>query len=676
MMKTRLIGGVVMTALVLLVVNRAGALANGRVDGYAHALFTGSAAQPVGTDVAIVPDMNGDGYDEIAIGGSAPNRVYVVLGGPDGWGLNFRLGTTPSVITYTGDNGGDLAGYGVAGVGDVNGDGFGDLLVGAPGHDLAGNNAGAIYVVLGSATLTSTNLGSFPIMIGEVAGDEAGRNVAPAGDTNGDGYQDMLVGVMTQDAAAANAGAVYLILGSAGIGNASLGSHIKYTGEAANDYAGSSADGIGDMNGDGYMDFVVGAAQNDAGISQGGSAYVVLGSAAPASGSLGTKIRYSSTISFNSAGQEVSGAGDFNGDGYADLMVSAPGTTPGVYLVLGSATPVNSTLGGAVFYSGTHGSNILAVLKYLAQAGDINGDGYGDVLIGSESDTTNTGAVYIAYGSANPTSATLSSLPKLTGAATGDLLGNGVRGNGDVNGDGLADIALNALSSDEGGVNAGGSYLILGETMAQSYQERQRLNSAGNLPAIQFAAPDVRVDFTGGALAGGDVTVTRHLFHPCATSKRLQTPIWTVDSPKMGSGATADLTFKYTDAQIAGMAEGSLRVFVRPAGEPCGEWTAVMGTVNANTNTITVSGLTSLGQFTLGVDAPSPTAVQELSAFGASVRQPPPAWLLALMALMVVTGVIAKYGLRYLVQVQAQQEERLVQQIVAELKRPSADGEQ
>lgn len=612
----------IVLALFLVVSTRAEALGSGRVDSYANVLLAGSAVQPVGSDMAIVPDMNGDGYDELAVGASAPNRVYVVPGGPDGWGLNLRLASTPTIIVYTGDNAGDLAGYTVAGVGDVNGDGFGDMLVGAPFNDIGGSNTGAVYVVLGSATLTSTNLGTFPIIIGEAANDEAGRTIGPAGDVNGDGYQDMLVGVMGQDAAATNAGAVYLILGAGTISNASLASKIKYTGEATNDYAGSSVDSLGDMNGDGYMDFVVGAPQNDDGVSQGGAAYVVLGSATPANASLSTQVQYSSNVSFNSAGQEVAGAGDFNGDGYADVMISASGTTPGVYLVLGSATPVGALLSGMVFYSGAHGTNILTQAKYLAQAGDINADGFGDVLIGSEGDGFNTGSVYVAYGTANPVNTTLSSLTKWSGAAAGDLFGFAVKGNGDTNGDGLADVLVAALSNDEGGSNAGGVYALFGSHTDLSYRERQRLNNAGNLPAILFETMGVRVDFSNNALAGGDVTVTRHLYHPCATDVRLQTPIWTVDSPKIGTGTTFNLRLQYTSDQIVGMTEGNLRIWTRPIGQPCAEWTQVGSSVNANTNLITATGLTSQGQFTIGDAPPSPTAIQEQSAAAYPAQSP------------------------------------------------------
>lgn len=626
---------------------QAAAIGSGRVDSYANAFLTGSAAQPVGVDVAVVPDMNGDGYDELAVGASAPNRVYVVLGGPAGWGMRMGLSlNNPSIITYTGENSGDLAGLAVAGVGDVNGDGFGDLLVGAPGNDLAGNNAGAVYLVFGSPTLTSSTLGLFPIMIGEVAGDEAGRFLAPAGDVNGDTFQDMLVGVPGQDSAGLNAGTIYLILGSPTIGNASLGSKIKYTGQAAEDAAGGAIDGVGDINGDGYMDFAVGAPGNDEGALQAGAAYLVLGSATPAGGSLTSHIKYTRWAGATLVGQEVSGAGDFNGDGYADMMISGTGGTPGIALVLGSATPTGGSLTGAVFYAGAHGSISSDAHKYLASAGDINGDGYGDVLIGFSADGDNgasAGALYIAYGTPNPQNTALSNLPKLRGVAASDFLGVTVNGNGDVNGDGLADIIVGTLGNDEGGNNAGGAYVIFGE-LPPSYQEQRRLNPAGNPPAIHLNTAGVRVDFTGGALAGGDVTVQRHLYHPCATDKRLQTPIWTLDSTKLDGTATVDLRFTYTNAQVAGMVESSLRVWTRPAGQPCSEWVMLPSTVNVDNNTITVNGLTSLGQFTISESTPSPTAVRAPSM--SLVLAQEPAWLILFLAALVLSAGATYWYLR------------------------------
>ena len=612
---------------------------SGRADALADAFFMGTSGQPAGSDVALVPDMNGDGYDELAIGASSPNRVYVILGGPDGWGLNGQLSTAPNVITYTGDNAGDFAGIGVAGVGDVNGDGFGDLLVGAPGNDLVNNNAGAIYVVFGSANLASTNLGAFPIMIGEAANDEAGRYVSAAGDVNGDGLQDMLVGV---PAANSNTGAVYLILGQVNLGNASLGSKIKYSGQASSDRAGGSLDAAGDVNGDGYADFIVGASGNDTGASNGGAAYLVLGNSTPASGALASHIQYTSSISGHLLGQSVAGGGDFNGDGYADFFLSSPaGATPGLTLILGSAAPTSGSVAGGIFYAGVHGENVVGVYKYLAAVGDLNGDGYADFMVGSSTEMSNTGAAYVLYGTPNPTSTTLTTLPRWGGAAASDLFGSSVDGRGDANGDGRADLLINTLSNDEGGNNAGGAYLFLGEEVA-SYRQRQKTAGSGNVPPVLFGVQGVAIDFTSNALATGDVSVTRHFFHPCATDVRLQTPIWSIDSNKVGAGTTADVRFRYTAEQIAGMTEANLKVWARPLGQPCGEWVQLPSSLlNAATNQITAVGLTTFGQFTLADAPPSPTAVTKVETQISSSRVPF-AWSLGLVLMAITLGVLWK----------------------------------
>src|SRR5690606_29577407 len=131
----------------------------------------------------------------------------------------------------------------------------------------------------------------------------------------------------------------------------------------------------------------------------------------------------------------------------------------------------------------------------------------------------------------------------------------------------------------------GGAYVLFGATDDQVYRERQRLNNAGNLPAILFDTLGARVDFSNNALPGGDVTVTRHFYHPCATDIRLETPIWTVASPKVGTGTVLDVRFQYTTDQIVGMDENTLRVWTRRIGQPCADWVQVgSSTVNPTTN--------------------------------------------------------------------------------------------
>ena len=163
-----------------------------------------------------------------------------MLGGPDGWGPGAGRGWgqgidlgSAGVIRYTGEATDDHAGWSVAGAGDVNGDGYADFLVGAPDNDAGETNAGAAYLVLGSASPGGGSLSSAMRYTGEAADDEAGTSVAGAGDVNGDGYADFLVGATGNDAGGSNAGAAYLVLGSASPVSGSLSSAVRYTGEAS-----------------------------------------------------------------------------------------------------------------------------------------------------------------------------------------------------------------------------------------------------------------------------------------------------------------------------------------------------------------------------------------------------------------------------------------------------------
>ncbi|MDP2310138.1 MAG: integrin alpha, partial [Pseudomonadota bacterium] len=162
----------------------------------------------------------------------------------------------------------DYAGSSVSGAGDVNGDGYDDMFVGAPYNADGGTYAGAAFLLLGSAAPASASLSTATQYTGEAVDDSAGSSVSSAGDVDGDGYDDMLVGRPT--------GAAYLVLGSAAPASASLTTATQYTGEAAGDGAGSCVSGAGDVNGDGYDDMLVGAYGNDDAASDGGAAYLLL----------------------------------------------------------------------------------------------------------------------------------------------------------------------------------------------------------------------------------------------------------------------------------------------------------------------------------------------------------------------------------------------------------------
>jgi hypothetical protein len=237
-------------------------------------------------------DVNGDGIDDLIVGAYGANAAYVVFGTETPAATidlnDVALGT--GGFRISGEVGGDLVGISVSSAGDVNGDGIDDLIVGARGNDAGGTNAGAAYVIFGTASsVTAVDLsavalgtGGFKIT-GEAAGDLAGR-VSSAGDVNGDGFDDLVVGASGNDAGGTNAGAAYVVFGAASspsavnLDDVALGTGgFRISGEVGGDQAGISVSSAGDVNGDGIDDLLVGALTNDAGGTNAGAAYVIFG---------------------------------------------------------------------------------------------------------------------------------------------------------------------------------------------------------------------------------------------------------------------------------------------------------------------------------------------------------------------------------------------------------------
>ncbi len=442
------------------------------------------------------------------------------------------LGPTQGFIIQ-GDAANDRAGTSVSSAGDVNGDGYDDLIVGALFGDDGGTNAGEAYVVFGSASgfgsdvggrqvidLTTLSAAQGFIIQGDAVGDEAGISVSSAGDVNGDGIDDVIVGADRNTDGDAG-GAAYVVFGSdSGFGSDVGGRQVidlttlsaargfVIQGHAAGDLAGGSVSSAGDINGDGYDDLIVGAAGGDDGGSEAGEAYVVFGTASGFGVDVGGRQVIDLTTlsaaqgfiiqgdaSGDTAGISVSSAGDVNGDGIDDLVVGADGGGDGgikageAYVVFGTAFGFGTDVGGRQVIDLTtldsgQGFIIQGDTAYdlagisVSSAGDVNGDGFADIVVGAfggDDGGTTAGEAYVIFGTASGFGTNVGGRQVIDlttlgaargfiirGDAAGDSAGTSVSSAGDINGDGYDDLIVGGPSNDAGGADAGAAYVIFG----------------------------------------------------------------------------------------------------------------------------------------------------------------------------------------------------------------------
>jgi hypothetical protein len=396
-------------------------------------------ANNFGYSVGTAGDVNGDGYADVVIGA---DRYKQFTGRTYVYlGSARGLSATP-IFTATGEDVNNHFGYSVNAAGDVNGDGYDDIIVGAYHYK---EFTGRVYVYAGNANGLSTT----PVLTvtGEGPNLYFGRSVGTAGDVNGDGYDDVIVSAQAYDDWT---GRVYVYAG--GPDGLDATPVFIAVGEGPSNSFGRSVGTAGDVNGDGYSDVFVGA--HGYGDFRGRS-YVYAGSA----DGLGA------VPTFTATGEEVNGhfgcsagtAGDVNADGYDDLIVGSDrqGSNTGrVYVYAGSVNGLSAT---PIFTATGEGEQNHFGYS-VSTAGDTNGDGYDEVIVGAFHYNDSIGRVYVYSGDANGLSIT--PILSITGEGPAGSFGRSVGTAGDVNGKGHADLVIGAYGYDK---YTGRAYLYLGE---------------------------------------------------------------------------------------------------------------------------------------------------------------------------------------------------------------------
>jgi hypothetical protein len=326
----------------------------------ANASFLGeNELDYAGYYVSSAGDVNNDDYDDFLIASTHydisntqiitdTGKVYLILGREVAdWGHDYSLAYADA--SFVGEVEGDRVGRSATGVGDVNHDDYDDFLIGSIANDEGGTDAGQSYLFLGRAREGDPDYdpdrpwwgtdysvaGADASFIGEAAGDESGRRVAAAGDVNGDRYDDFLIGASRHDYVAPDVGKTYLILGKPaanwGMDRSLAEANAGFVGENADDQAGRRVSGAGDVNGDGYADFLIGAPHNTRGGDLAGAAYLMYGRQDAASWSSNFSLRHADAVyvgeaEFDAAGYDVASAGDMDGNGFDDILIGAYGS--------------------------------------------------------------------------------------------------------------------------------------------------------------------------------------------------------------------------------------------------------------------------------------------------------------------------------------------------------------
>ncbi len=435
----------------------------------AHAIFVGEEDfEQAGISVDGAGDLDGDGFADLLIGartqlGSDRGKVYVEYGP--------RAGENPLAtadVRWIGEKD-DLAGSSVSGGADIDGDGYLDLVAGAPSaFDTATDYSGDVYAVFGpdflGGELTET---AGTLYLGVEVDDYAGRSVS-TGDVDDDGRDDVLIGAYQASFDGVITGGAYLFLGRVPSGEVAMdAADTIFRGDQQGDTAGWAVSCAGSVDGAGNADVLIGS---DASWDGRGVVYLYPGPVA--SGELGpadAEVVWTGDQPGDNLGYALATGGDANGDGIGDLLIGAPGAsgTGAVYLVLGPVAAGASLAEADARISGVDSGERAG--SAVAFAGDVDCREHHEILVGAPNAYSETGVVYLLGGSeVEPLTGEFSLFDRrdavLSGESAGDSAGISVAGAGDVNGDGCDDILIGSANARE---YRGTVYLFYGGQAAE-----------------------------------------------------------------------------------------------------------------------------------------------------------------------------------------------------------------